>query len=80
MFLKLVADASDDKNPTPNIAGIVLIPKINITKAPYKGSAVLAAVIAKKYTKPQGSSPFNIPSRKKLRFDFEFKTLLKAFL
>ena len=34
IFLKLVADASDDKNPSENIAGIVLIPKINITKAP----------------------------------------------
>ncbi len=48
MFLKLVADASDERKPRENIAGIVLTPKINITKAPYRGLAVLAAVIAKK--------------------------------
>ena len=48
MFLKLVAEAKEAKKPTPNIAGIVLIPKIAITKAPDIGLAVLAAVIAKK--------------------------------
>ena len=48
IFLKLVADVRDVINPSANIAGIVLKPNIAITKAPYKGSAVLAAVIAKK--------------------------------
>ena len=48
MFLKLVALASDARKPTPNIAGTVLRPKIAITKAPQSGSAVLAAVMAKK--------------------------------
>ena len=48
MFLKLVAEAREDKNPSPNMAGMVLIPKMAITMAPYRGSAVLAAVIAKK--------------------------------
>jgi hypothetical protein len=48
MFLKLVAPEIDVINPRENIAGIVLIPNIAITKAPYNGLAVLAAVIAKK--------------------------------
>ena len=48
IFLKFVADAREDKNPSENIAGTVLIPKINITSAPERGLAVLAAVIAKK--------------------------------
>ena len=34
MFRKLVADAREDKNPSENIAGMVLTPKINITSAP----------------------------------------------
>jgi len=80
IFLKLVAEVRDVKNPSPNIAGMVLIPKINITKAPYKALAVLAAVIAKKYTNPHGKRPFNIPRIKKLKFDLEFRTLLKALL
>jgi hypothetical protein len=36
------------KKPNENNAGIVLSPNIIITNAPYRGSAVLAAVIAKK--------------------------------
>ena len=51
------------KNPKKNSAGIVLRPKINITTAPQKALPVLAAVIAKAYTKPQGKRPFNIPKR-----------------
>ena len=39
---------SPTKKPRLNKAGIVLKPKINITKAPYRGLAVLAAVMAKK--------------------------------
>jgi hypothetical protein len=80
MFLKPVAEVREAKKPNPNIAGIVLSPKIAITSAPERGSAVLAAVIAKKYTNPHGSSPLSIPSTKKLRFDLELSTDLKAFL
>lgn len=80
MFLKLVALESDVKKPSENIAGIVLSPNIAMTKAPYSGLAVLAAVIAKKYTNPHGKRPFNMPRIKKLRFDFEFSTFLNAFL
>lgn len=48
IFRKLLEDASEVKKPRPNIAGIVLIPKMNMTKAPSNGFAVLAAAIAKK--------------------------------
>lgn len=64
-FLKAVCLKRPTKNPREKRAGIVATPKINITNAPYSGSAVLAAVIAKKYTKPQGRRPFNIPRKKK---------------
>ena len=51
------------KNPNENIAGIVLNPNTNITNAPSKAFVVLAAVIAKKYTNPQGNRPFKSPKK-----------------
>jgi hypothetical protein len=59
---------------------MVLNPNINITNAPYITLAVLAAVMAKKYTSPHGKSPFNIPSTKKLNNDFVCKSCLKSFV
>jgi hypothetical protein len=34
IFRKLVAEASDERKPSENIAGMVLTPKMNITSAP----------------------------------------------
>ncbi len=51
------------KKPRLNRAGIVLNPNISMTIAPPNALPVLMAVIAKKYTKPQGNNPLSIPSR-----------------
>ena len=34
IFLKFAADANDERNPSENIAGMVLTPNMNITSAP----------------------------------------------
>ena len=54
------------KKPNEKSAGTVNIPKIAMIIAPEMGLDELAAVIAKKYTNPQGKSPFKIPKKKKL--------------
>ena len=48
MSLKDVLENIEAKNPSEKRAGMVLIPKINITTAPQNTLAVLAAVTAKK--------------------------------
>ena len=55
--------------PKKNSVGIVERPKTNITIPPQIGDAVLAAIIAKEYTNPQGIIPFSIPNPKKLLRD-----------
>ncbi len=45
---KFPDDAKEVKNPSPNIAGMVLSPNTAITIAPSRALAVLAAAIAKK--------------------------------
>jgi len=68
------------KRPKPKSTGTVERPKTNITIPPQKGEVVLAAEAAKKYTRPQGKKPFNMPRRKKLRRLFECISFEKDLL
>ena len=65
--------------PKKNSVGIVAKPKLAITMAPQTGDAVLAAIMAKEYTKPQGIIPFSIPKEKKLTNDFDLINLPNNF-
>ena len=66
IFLSEVCLKMETKNPIENSAGMVLSPKISITKAPKSGFALLAEVMRNTDVKPHGSSPFNAPNIKKL--------------